>query len=69
VLSAAEIARIAACGVDGADCTCNGTAYVDYGKTDESCDGDGDPWECCTAASTGCIDQDLLTDDCNKASP
>ena len=68
VLSGAEIARVAACGVDGADCTCNGTAYVTYGKTDESCVV-GNEWACCTGAGTGCVDQDLLTDDCNKVSP
>lgn len=68
-LSLAAAARIGACGVNGADCLCSGSSYADYGKTDESCLGSGNPWACCTGIGTGCIDQDALTDDCDKATP
>jgi hypothetical protein len=69
VLTSAELARIGACGIDGADCTCTGATWTTKGKVSANCTDTGDPYACCTGNGTGCIDAALLTDDCNKANP
>ena len=69
VLTTTDVARMAACGIDGSECTCEGATYTDTGKTSENCVGSGDPYACCTGSEAGCIDESLLTDDCNKAAP
>ena len=68
-LTEPEIARIAACDIDGSECSCNGASWVDKGRVDANCTGSGTPWACCTGSGTGCINDALLTEDCNKASP
>lgn len=70
-LTGAQIARIAACGVDGTSgpCTCSGTSWTSKGRVDANCTAADNPYDCCTGNGTGCIDDALITGDCNEAAP